>query len=104
MTSKLEQFVASDKKPKEPAANIGTTVGFLTAVFVLVNNFWPNIIKDNVQEAIISIAAILLPFITSLLIRRKVWSPASVEDLLEEAVTEANSSNNPPTPPAPRLM
>lgn len=66
---------------REPALNTGLSLGAVAAVWVLVNAFWPNLIPQNVQDALTEIALFLIPVITGWLIRSKVWSPASVKAL-----------------------
>lgn len=87
--SKLELLVSTPNisQKKEPALLIGGVVTGVSGLIVLVlNTFFPNLVTEEVKVAIFGIAAIFVPIIMSWLIRRKVWSPASVEEAVEEAV------------------
>lgn len=87
--SKLEQFVDTDTKPSEPAVKVGSITGTVAGVLALVAYLAPNFLTDKQTTIILIVAAFVLPIVTALFTRGKVWSPASVEELIEEAVTEA---------------
>lgn len=89
MKSKLELLNTTPggaRHSKEPAR---TTAGKVTAIVVILSSLdfiFPNLIPENWQVTIFALASLLIPLITGLLIRRKVWSPASVLEATEEAV------------------
>jgi len=87
--SKLEMFVQDvDRKDKEPAIKTGIAVAALAGAFVSVLNvFFPKLMTEEAKTALFQVLLILIPFVTAFLIRRKVWSPASVDEIIEEAVT-----------------
>lgn len=94
----MSSFLVGDK---EPARDVGLSVTVITSIWVLVNSFWPNLITQDVQNAITTIALALIPLITGILIRNKVWSPASVqfyknriEDLNAELYRAKKASND----------
>lgn len=92
--SKLELFKSKQNtltktNKKEPALNTGLNVTAITGILYIVTWIFPDLLPEKVQQAIIVIGALLLPFITALLVRRKVWSPESVQEVLEEGVSAA---------------
>jgi hypothetical protein len=64
----------------------GTT--FLSALYLILDYAFPKI-PDNVLAAIMSIIAVVGPFIISWIIRSKVWSPYSVNKVVDESVKMA---------------
>ena len=77
------QLINSSDPSTEPALKVGSIGTVATAVFILINAIWPNAIPDNVQTAITGLAVLLLPLIIAVIIRFKVWSPASVQEVLQ---------------------
>ena len=75
----------------EPALGIGGLTTVIPAILVLVNLIWKDAISPELGQAIFGVAAVLLPIIVSILIRRKVWSPASVVKVVE--ASKSNSLN-----------
>lgn len=73
----------------EPALKVGTWTTLLTAIFFIVNSIFPNLLTTEVQTAIIAIATILIPIIMSIIIRNKVWSPNSVQEILNSSIEKA---------------
>jgi hypothetical protein len=73
----------------EPALNTGTNVTTVAAVVAMIagiiNHFYPHLISESVIATVITIAMFVLPLITGWLIRRKVWSPDSVQKAVKAA-------------------
>lgn len=91
--SKL-QDIKMAKRPlaSEPSVNTGLSVTIAAGVLYLLNHFFPNFMNENVETAVYAIVAIAIPIVTALLIRRKVWSPQSVAEVIKEAVTAAEDT------------
>lgn len=79
-------------KSQEPAVKTGLNVSFLIAIYTVVNAIWPNLLSENIQDAITKIALVLIPIVTSILIRYKVFSPASVQKLKDQ-IEELEAEN-----------
>ena len=71
----------------QPALVTGSAVATVAGVLAVVSIFIP--IPDGVTQAILVVAAFLLPIITSLFTKGKVWSPASVQEVVNESVKQA---------------
>jgi hypothetical protein len=82
--STSDSVVIPNNKSKEPAVATGTIVGTLTAVVFLVLQLFPELRDNSAVFKGFVIACFLLPIITGFLIRRKVWSPKSVQEIVEE--------------------
>lgn len=105
--SKLETFVSSNRKSKEPALALGAVTTFVAAfIIICLKLFFPDVVSDEIESSIYGFVGLLFPIITAFLIRRKVWSPASVEDVIEKAVTSAKdiAEKNPSATKAPRIL
>jgi hypothetical protein len=91
MTAKANQLVYefenSTNTSTQPALVVGSATGAIAGALSLVALFIN--IPEGVTQAILVIAAFLLPLITALFTKNKVWSPASVQQLVEEAVRRA---------------
>ena len=75
---------------EEPAVRTGLSTTAVAAIIAGILYFWPNL-PNEVVTGIVAVIGILLPIITAFLIRRKVWSPASVmkvADVLREKAIE----------------
>lgn len=72
-----------------PAIDVGLTTTAVTgAIYTILIYVFPQI-PDEVVSASFTILAILLPIITSVIIRHKVWSPFSVQQVVDESVKNA---------------
>lgn len=82
---------------KEPALTTATFVASVISILSLLNKyFFPNLLTDDQEQVIYTVIAIVIPWITAYFIRRKVWSPASVQKaLLRQKVNEALTKPNP---------
>ncbi len=88
-TSKLEQLVGTPNvsEKKEPALVVGSATAGVAGIIVLIlSTFFPKLVTEDVKTTIYGVVAILFPIIAGWITRGKVWSPASVEEVIEEAV------------------
>lgn len=91
--TKLEVYKATkDKKDKEPALRMGANTGAVAGILSLIALLYPGLLDNHTTATILVIAAFVLPFITALLTRGKTWSIASVTELLNEAVEQAEDA------------
>lgn len=67
----------------EPARIVGGTGAVVAAVLGLLVAFGVPITEDQ-KNAILTVALVLTPIITAELVRRRVWSPASLARVLPE--------------------
>src|SRR4051812_44101777 len=93
-TNLMHQFRAIDTADTEPALFTGGFTTVVPAVLVLIKLIWPNLVSEDMATAIIGLVAVFLPIVTAFLIRRKVWSPASVVKVVGEAVKVPNTKLN----------
>jgi len=89
MRSDAKALVTQADPPKNPALHIGTWVSVAVGLYEGFNTLFPNLVPDNIQIVVLVGLAFILPVATSLLIRNKVWSPASVQQVIQEATKEA---------------
>lgn len=68
----------------EPAVAVGSIATAVSCFAVIILYFFPGI-PDNVVNSIVTVAAIIFPLITSIIIRKHVWSPASVKKVVKES-------------------
>jgi hypothetical protein len=80
-------------KATEPAVLTGSIITAVVGIGGLIQLFAPNILSDDTWELIYYLAAFFLPIFTAIRIRGKVWSPASVQEVLNKALEEANKTN-----------
>lgn len=80
----------------EPAQIIGWLTGAATAIIALLVAFGLDIDQTQ-QAAILGVVAVVAPIIAGLVIRFKVFSPATTERLVDQAY----SAGVPPTDPKP---
>lgn len=92
-----DQVMLGSQAATEPALAVGSVTGALAAVYVIVNLIWPNLLSDQLQIAISNLVVVLGPVILSWFIRMKVWSPASVAEVLDVATSKGKHEK--PEPP-----
>lgn len=80
-----------NSKSKEPTLAVGATTSTVAGILSIVAVFFPNLLDENATKAILLIVALFLPFVTAMFIRGKVWSPASVKEVVDEAVQNAEA-------------
>lgn len=91
--SKLDTFLnVKNKEDKEPALKIGVSTAGVAGVLALVSYLFPHLLNERQTALIFVISAFALPIITAIFTRGKVWSVASVEEVIEEAVQDALAS------------
>lgn len=91
----------SDNSKTEPALLIGTgTTSVIGALYFIVKYLVPNI-SDELIYACMTILAILLPTVVGFITRNKVWSPRSVQKVVDQSVTNALQMSNLKNKPSP---
>jgi hypothetical protein len=90
----------SPSKRTEPAMVVGTNVTMAASLLALVVAIFPNLIPENAVAPLGMILVIILPMVTSFLIRRKVFSPATVLNIVhaaeeEQRIKSAARTNDP---------
>jgi hypothetical protein len=98
----------NDKTPAtEPAFKYGTLVTLVVSLLGLgLSYFFPHLSVDA-KYAIMTAAAVFVPVITGLLIRFKVWSPATVQAVIEEIqndYTQVQGEIKPTKSQTPKLL
>lgn len=90
MNPRFLNFVLDpSKKANEPALDKGLTVGaVVSATYVILSWFTSN---EQLIGIVMGIVAIFAPTITAWLVRRKVWSPATVDALLKDILAHTDS-------------
>lgn len=79
----------NDKPSSEPALTVGASTTAITgALYFIVKYLFPQV-PDEVLNSVAILVAIAIPFLTSWIIRSRVWSPKSVQDVVDEAVKHA---------------
>lgn len=79
---------------REPATIIGAITAVVSAVLALLVAFGMDVSEDQ-QAAILGVVAAVAPLVAGVLIRSKVWSPASVDKVIEDVRDEQQK----PEPP-----
>lgn len=74
---------------KEPVLLVGGSVGTVAGILGLISYINPNLLTGRTPEIILMIAGLVLPIVTAIFARGFVWSPHSVKELVDEAVTNA---------------
>ncbi len=77
---------------KEPALGVAAVATAATVILNAVNGLFPNLISDDVINLINTLIVVLGPFILALFIRRKVFSPATVLEAIEEGIEATNKA------------
>lgn len=72
-----------EPQPSEPARRIGAIVSVATAAIGAAVVFGADKEQADNMLALVAVLAAAAPMVTALWIRRKVWSPASVVELLK---------------------
>jgi hypothetical protein len=78
-----------------PALTVGVSATAVAGVIVLIlNQFFPNLVSDDIEKLIYAVAAILLPIVAAWITRSKVWSPASVQQIVDSTAVETARAVN----------
>jgi len=80
--SSIKRLKSEESPATEPAVNVGIAVTSVASIVGIISYFLPGMSNDVVQ-IIAVIVVLLLPVITGLITRGRVWSPASVKTALE---------------------
>ncbi len=91
VTDQVEATVHNSNRT-EPAVNTGVLMGAFPLLVGGIRILWPNLVSDSNWELIFYVTALLLPVVTAFFIRGKVWSPASVKEVLEQAIEAAENT------------
>jgi hypothetical protein len=78
-----------DPKEKEPALKVGGYTSSVAGILSVILALFPNVLTERQALVVLVIASIVLPLVTAAFTRGQVWSPASVKELLDEALEEA---------------
>lgn len=78
----------------EPAVNTSFIVSAVPVAVTAVSLLFPNLLSADNWSLVIYVIALFAPIVTALMIRGKVWSPASVKTVLEAAIEEAEKTRN----------
>lgn len=76
----------------EPALKVGGWTSTVAGLLGLVNWFAPEFLGERGSSFILVISAFLLPLLTAVMTRPKVWSPSSVQDAINNAMDEAEKA------------
>lgn len=76
----------------EPVLSTAMFTSVAPAIGVIVYTLFPNLVSANGWNIIFYLIALLIPIVTALLTRGKVWSPASVKEVLENAIEAAEAT------------
>lgn len=68
----------------EPAALVGTITAFVAALISLLVAFGLDLTPEQ-RDALLGLTAVLAPIIAAIVIRSKVWSPASTQAVADQA-------------------
>lgn len=89
MRQDAKDLVNQKNLPTEPAINVGITTGAITGVLSLISLIFPDLLANKTFTACVITVAMFLPILTGFLVRGKVWSPASVLEVIQQATAEA---------------
>lgn len=95
LPNRLEAFLAQSPAKKtstEPAIAVGATTGTVAGLFALVAYLFPPFLSQHTTSIIFVACTFLLPIITAVFTRGKVWSPMSVLELVNEALEAAEEA------------
>ena len=85
----LRNFHFSNNTAEEPSLKVGGFTASVAGILSLVVFFAPDLMSEKTIIVVLVASAFILPLITALFTRGKVWSPASVQELIDQAAAEA---------------
>lgn len=85
----LSLELEDSEKTTEPALKVGAITSVASGILSLVLLFAPNLLNETQLTVIGIISAFALPIITALFTRGRVWSPASVLEVVNISVQDA---------------
>jgi len=87
--NELVKSLSDNSNSTSPALNTGAAVTTVVGALYLILQYAFPKIPDDIINAGLAVVAIAIPFITSWVIRSKVWAPASVAAVVDESVKTA---------------
>lgn len=84
--------------PKEPALAVGTTTGTLAGIVSLIVVLFPDMLTDKQVTTILVVATFVGPIISAIITRSRVFSPATVKELLDQGIADAQKITKPEKP------
>lgn len=78
-----------ENPPTEPALSTGSITATFSGITALVLYFAPGLSGSKYLPAIAIVGAFAIPIIQAVLTRKRVWSPASVKEVVDIAVADA---------------
>ena len=109
MRTDIQKLLNTENPPKEPATFYGALATLVVSVVGLALNYLFPHMSEHTQYTIMTALAVFVPVAVGILIRFKVWSPATVQKVVEEIQNDYNiikGELDPPSdkPPAPKLI
>ncbi len=92
LESEDEMDVVPNNTSKEPALKVGAATGTITGLIAVLSYFFPKAFESDHTQLLVVLAAFLLPIITAIITRDRVWSPASVQEEVDKAVQNAKDA------------
>lgn len=83
---------------RNPALAVGASTTTVAGLLSLLLVVFPHALTEQQITAIAVVGAFVLPLITAALTRGKVWSPASVQATVDEAIVNATTNFKIPLP------
>ena len=88
---KDEYMIIPNNTSKEPALATGATTGTVSGLAFLVLYFFPDLLNSRQTDLVLVIAGFAIPLLTAIFTRGFVWSPKSVQDILDKSIEDANA-------------
>ena len=76
----------------EPVISTALFTSVVPAIGLIVYTLFPNLVTEEGWNLIFYLIALFIPIVTALFTRGKVWSPASVKEVLNNAIEAAEAS------------
>jgi hypothetical protein len=94
--SKIDDFLSQPSYVKnltEPAITVGTMTGTVAGLLTLIAFLFPHLMSPHTTQVLFVVATFALPIITAIFTRGRVWSPASVKEIIDEALKDVITTN-----------
>lgn len=88
-TTPLLRELDKNNKETDPALKVGATTSTVAGVLALIAFLMPELLTERQTTLILTLSAFILPIVTAAFTRGRVWSPASVQTVVDEAIEEA---------------
>ena len=95
--SMIDQSVSAEvhnSSRTEPVLSTAMLATVVPGVGLIIYTLFPNLVSQNVWDIIFYLIALFIPIVTALFTRGKVWSPASVKEILDNAIEAADATRN----------